>query len=70
LKTASIEIVHIECECALALLNENQIKKLAELQLMLNLFSAGKFKLKKKIFEKVVTFILDIVKHFMNSRLF
>ena len=40
----TIEILHIECECTLALLDEKRDKKLAKLQLTLNLFSAGKFK--------------------------
>jgi len=44
----NIEIVHIECECTLAPLEEIRDKILAKLQLMLNLFSAGKFKLKRK----------------------
>jgi len=43
----SIEILHIECECPLAPLEEKRDKKLAKQQLMLNLFSAGKFKLKR-----------------------
>ncbi len=43
-----IEILYIEGECSLGLLEKNGDKILAKLQLTLNLFSAGKFKLSNK----------------------
>ena len=48
----TIEILYIECECTLALLEEKRDQKLAELQLTLNPFLAGKFKSEKENAQK------------------